>query len=224
MKFKLIGVLSFIAVAGFASAAFGPGSRSGGQCSEDSCTVLLSETSAISLSDQARSALFFQIDEERMARELYTAFGAKWGARPFQNIPHAEARHEAVLQALAKRAGLAETEATPGRFATAEVQRRYDALLAQGMKSATDALQAGAFVEEQDIADLRALAATTDSTELKQAVVALERASGHHLSAFVRQLGAGYKAQVLPAADVAALTGGTDCGGQGCGRGFRSDR
>lgn len=219
MKPKLIGVLSFLTAAGLlASAAGGPAAR--GPCGRGDCAAQLSGTSALGLSPAARAALLFQIDEERMARELYTAFGDKWDLRPFRNIVRAEARHEAVLQALAKRAGLATAEAAPGRFATAEVQRRHDALLVRGMKSATDALQAGALVEEQDIADLRTLAATTDSAELKQAVAALEQASGHHLAAFVRNLGTGYTAKVLDPADVAALTGGTDRGGQGRGRGF----
>lgn len=43
------------------------------------------------LGPEAQAALRFQIDEERMARELYTALGRKWGLQPFEMIPQSEA-------------------------------------------------------------------------------------------------------------------------------------
>ena len=190
-------------------------------CGADgACAVLPASTAPLELSQSDRTALQFQIDEERMARELYTAFGAQWDLRPFTRIPDAESRHEAALRALAARAGMTVPAATPGRFATAEVQKRHDTLLARGRESAEAALRAGAFVEEQDIADLRTLAAATDSAELRQVVAALERASGHHLAACVRTLaarGVTYTPQVL-AADAYATLSADDRGRAGCGR------
>lgn len=189
------------------------------------CAVAAESTAPLALGESARAALRFQIDEERMARELYTAFGMQWGLRPFARIPEAESRHEATLRALAARAGVTVLAATPGKFGIAEVQKRYDTLLARGRESAEAALRVGAFVEEQDIADLRTLAATTDSAEMKQVVAALERASGHHLAAFVRNLksrGVTYTPQVLNAGEFAALSadGGSRVGG-GRNRGGR---
>jgi hypothetical protein len=96
-----------------------------------------------------------------------------------------------------------------GHFETPAVQARYDALLARGQTSLIEALKVGALVEEQDIADLRVLAAATDSPELKSAVTALEQASRHHLNAFVGNLRAreiDYAAQVLTPAEVAEIT------------------
>jgi len=200
-----------------------------GQC-DPACATLLNPTGPVGLTADARTALLFQIDEERMAGELYVAFAARWDLRPFQNIPRAEAQHQAALTALATRAGLAVAATVPGQFASAEVQKRYDALLAVGLESADSALRTGAFVEEQGIADLRSLAATADSAELKQVVTALETASGHHLGAFVRSLAARgiiYTAQVLGADEVAALTRaapGRGGMGGGAGRGYRGGR
>jgi hypothetical protein len=198
-------------------AARGPGACGAG-CADD---AIREDQTAVVLSEQARSALLFQIDEERMARELYLAFGERWNLRPFRNIVQAETRHEAVLRALAKRAGLSLPETVAGRFTTAAVQERYDTLLARGRQSAEEALRTGALVEEQDIADLRALAKSTDNAELRQVVAALERASGHHLAAFVRNMGNSYTAQVLPAADVIALTDKADGGKSSAGRSGR---
>lgn len=227
MKITLFA--SLLATASLALAASGPAARNRGQaavapqqsCSGE-CPALAASTAPVSLNDTARTALLFQIEEERMARELYTAFGAKWDLPPFTHIPQAESRHESALRALAQQAGVAVPAATAGQFVSAEVQKRYDALLALGRQSAESALQAGAFVEEQDIADLRTLAATTDSAELGRIAAALERASGHHLSAFVRSLaasGVDYKPQVLSADDFAALANSAGGPGQGRGRG-----
>lgn len=174
------------------------------------CAVQAASTAPLALSASAMAALRFQIDEERMAGELYRAFGGKHDVMPFKNIPRAETRHRELLENLAMRAGLSPTgPTTAGRYETPAIQARHDALLARGQVSLIEALKAGALVEEQDIADLRALAATTDSPELKSVVTALERGSQHHLNAFVRNLrsrGVEYAAQVLTPAEVAELT------------------
>ncbi len=182
----------------------GPGNGCNGVC-----TAQTGSTAPLVLSDAARAALQFQVDEERMAGELYLALGEKHAARPFRNIPRAEARHRELLQNLAARAGLPAPAVTAtGCYETAVIQARYDALLERGQASLIDALRVGALVEEQDIADLRALAATTDHPEMLAAIAALQRGSQHHLRAFVRNLrarGVDYEAQVLPPAEVARL-------------------
>jgi hypothetical protein len=189
------------------------------------CTVATADTTPLALGGEAQKALLFQIDEERMARELYTAFGVKWGLQPFANIPKAEARHEAVLRQLATRAGLTAPAAVAGRFDDAEVQKRYDELLALGNASADSALRTGAYVEEVDIADLNTLIATTDNAALKGSVIALRTASGHHLKAFVSVLasrGITYAPQILKAEDYQALVAAPGAGkamGQGRGQG-----
>lgn len=208
----------------------GPGNGRGcGNGPGDGCTGACAgqagSTAPLTLSAAAQAALRFQIDEERMAGELYQAFGEKQDAMPFKNIPRAEARHRQLLENLATRAGLVPAKTTAaGRFETPAVQARYDALLARGQASLIEALKAGALVEEQDIADLRVLAAATDSPELKSAVTALEQGSRHHLNAFVRNLrarGIDYVAQVLTPAEVAEITAAAP-GRPGRGRAHRA--
>ena len=205
----------------------GTGQVSAGVACGGTCAVAASDTTPLALSGTAVAALLFQIDEERMAGELYTAFGAKWGLPPFANIPKAEARHESVLRQLAIRAGLPAPAAVAGKFDDAEVQKRYDALLALGSESADGALRTGAYVEEVDITDLNTLIAQTDGGALKDAAIALRTASGHHLKAFVGLLaarGITYAPQVLTADNFQALVAATGAGngmgrGQGWGRG-----
>lgn len=201
-----------------------PGAGNG----QGACTVVANDTTPLVLSEGARSALLFQIDEERMALELYTAFGAKWALPPFSNIPKAETRHQAVLRQLAARAGLALPTAEAGRFDSEEVQKRYNALLALGLESADSALRVGAYVEEVDIADLNTMIGQADNAALKDVGAALKTASGHHLKAFVGALaarGITYTPQVLPADTYQALVAAAgSAGGMGRGQGYRGGR
>lgn len=198
----------------------------GAQDCTGTCAVAAADPTPLVLGSEAQAALRFQIDEERMARELYTAFGTKWGLQPFKMIPQSEARHEAVLRQLAVRAGATAPVATAGLFETGEVQLRFDALFALGLESADSALRAAAFVEEQDIADLDTLIAATDSPALKEAATALRNASTHHLRAFVGTLkarGVTYEPKLLKAEEFTAIVGDVARGmgpGRGPGTGF----
>ncbi len=176
-----------------------------GPCAQKTCkgcAALPDSNAPVILSASAEEALLFQIDEERMAGELYRAFGKQWSARPFKNIPRAEDRHHALLLGLAARAGLSPVGATTaGRFEMAAVQTRYDNLLASGEASLISAFKAGALLEEQDIADLQTLVAATDNEDLKSVATILEAGSRNHLRAFVRNLrsrGIEYAPQILP--------------------------
>lgn len=197
-----------------------PGSGAG------ACVTSTADVTPLTLGEAAQAALVFQIDEERMARELYTAFAEKWGLQPFKMIPRSEARHEAVLRQLGVRAGVTAPAATSGRFDSAEVQLRYEALLALGLESADSALRASAFVEEQDIVDLDTLIAATDSADLKMAATALRQASTNHLRAYVGTLkarGVTYEPKLLKAEEFTAIVGDVARGmgpGRGPGTGF----
>lgn len=213
----------------------GPAANCAGSCTAtngtgaQACALASADPTPLALSAPAQAALLFQIDEERMARELYTAFGAMWGLQPFAHIPLAESRHETVLRQLATRAGLALPTAVAGRFDDQEVQKRYTSLLALGLESVDSALRVGAYVEEVDISDLKALIVTTDSTGLKDSAMALQTASGHHLNAFVGLLaarGVTYAPQVLSVENYEAIlaAGGSRGQGQGQGQGMGQGR
>lgn len=211
MKIIPLTGLSLLIAGSVLAGPAGRGADQKNRACDGPCRELpVATTTSLNLSESARAALRFQIDEERMAGDLYRALGQLHDARPFQNIPTAEDRHQSMLRDLASRAGVTVAADQPaGRYATAAVQERYDLLLARGRVSLTEALAVGALVEEQDIADLRTLAATTDSPDLKAVVSALEQASVHHLGAFVRNLrsqGVDYAAQVLTPAEVAKMT------------------
>lgn len=186
LSFLFLGLAVSVSAAGPQRHGGAPGCAAAG-----TCAVMEGERAAVVLTPEARAALGFQIEEERMAQELYLAFGKKWGARQFARIPRAEAHHAAMLRALATRAGLQLPEVVAGVFSSAVIQERYDSLLARGLGSEAEALAVGAAVERQDIADLQTLIASTDSAELKQLAQALAAASERHLAAFTGRRGGG---------------------------------
>lgn len=187
MKNALALLIPFIALAVAATAQpFRGGGR--GAC-DPTAPCVAASTAPLSLSPAAREALLFQIEEERMAREIYAALEAKWDLRQFRRIQRAEFRHEEALRALAVRASLTPPAAVAGKFASPVIQQRYDELLALGLRSTAEALAAGAAVERQDLADLQTLIAGTDSNELKSIARALADASERHLAAFEHRPG-----------------------------------
>ena len=139
--------------------------------------------------------LLHQLDEERMAYQLYVAFGRLYpNLRQFQNIPRAEARHYGALAAYA-RANYPEVEIgeVTDSFefpATAELHAK---LLAEGNAGPKAALGVGKQVEEIDIRDLDAGLASVENSELKTIYAHLRRGSERHLAAFNRGLAGGGK-------------------------------
>jgi hypothetical protein len=169
--------------------------------------------------------LVFAIEEERVAHDIYAAASARWNLRVFANIADSETRHADALTRLAATIGVKPPVAKAGVYATAELQSLYDQLIVLVNASATSALQAGALIEETDIADLRRLSAQATDAGSKAVIANLERASVNHLGAFVRNLAAAgvtYQPQVLAAAEFATMTSGTSCEcgtGKGSGKG-----
>jgi hypothetical protein len=236
MKTKLILALCLPLLAfagqnrqGAPASAGGPGAAANPDCPRTAECPLDAVTPATPTTLSAGD-LAFAIEEERMAHDLYAAAAAQWNLRVFANIAAAETRHEAALATLAATQGFALPLAQSGVYASADLQRLHDQVIALVNESATGALRAGALVEETDIADLRRLASLAADDASRAVLANLERASLHHLSTFVRTLaarGVTYQPQVLMAEDFSTLAqspsrpGASAAGG---GRGFRGGR
>lgn len=169
------------------------------------------------LSDEDAEALAFMVEEEKLAHDLYVAFGDEWDLRVFDMIASAEAHHQEAVASLLDAYGLDDpTEGNDvGEFDDDGLQDLYDTLLAQGLGSEVEALTVGALVEETDIADLRERA--TDEESIDLLFSRLETASANHLDAFVvnlDRLDVAYEPEVLTDDDLADLADGTRGGGR----------
>jgi hypothetical protein len=131
-------------------------------------------------------------EEEKLARDVYNFLYDKWGINPFGNIRESEQVHMNRVETLLTTYGIDDPVALnndkPGVFENAFLQQSYNELIAQGSKSLTDALRAGAKIEELDIADLEKRISISTKDDVLSTFRYLKEASGNHLRAFVRRL------------------------------------
>ncbi|MGL4650901.1 MAG: DUF2202 domain-containing protein [Caldilineaceae bacterium] len=175
--------------------------------------VVTALPAATALTDAQAQGLSYMREEEKLAHDLYVTMGEIWGTRAFANIAQAETRHQSAVTSLQDRYGLDTPAAdSTGIFVDGNLQALYDVLAVQGAESLTAALQAGALVEETDIADLDELLA---DSSLPPDVVAvytnLRAGSANHLRAYVRLLarqGEIYEPAVLPSDSFARIVQG----------------
>lgn len=137
-----------------------------------------------------RNALTYMREEEKLARDVYQALEAKWGARPFGNIALAEQTHMDSVNSLLDQFKLSDPAAgaTWGEFKNADLQALYAKLVKQGGSSRTEALKVGCLIEELDIKDLRERTLKTKRDDIKMVFGNLERGSRNHLRAYFRSL------------------------------------
>jgi hypothetical protein len=137
-----------------------------------------------------RKQLLLMREEEKLANDVYVVLARQYPDAPFAQIATSEARHASAVQRQLDRAGIADPTigSAVGEFDNAKLQKLYDALIARGSASLTEALKVGALVEETDIADLRKSLKGVKDAQLKRVYTNLERASGQHLRIFTTAL------------------------------------
>ncbi len=139
---------------------------------------------------QEAAGLAYMREEEKLAHDVYSVLGAKYGSRVFTNIARSETQHTATVKAFLVAFRLPDPAAgrPAGTYADAGLQALYQQVVAQGKTSLDAAMCVGVAIEERDIADLKARIAATDRADLKAMYGNLLRASQSHLNAFTRQL------------------------------------
>lgn len=181
-------------------------------------TVVSSATAADASLTQL---LRFGSEEERMARDLYTAFAARYGdTTPFAHIAASEQQHLDAMGTLLTRYAVADPASgkTAGKYADATIQSLYDRWLAQGNASLAGAYQVGIALEQRDIADLKTAVTRTTASDVRQVLAHLQRASEHHLTAF-QAAAAGGSVTVPGPGTGPGMKGGPANGGMGRGMG-----
>jgi hypothetical protein len=132
-----------------------------------------------------KTKLAAMAEEEKLAQDLYVAFGEKYGT-PFNRITNAETRHLAEVRIVLKRYAITDPTAgkAAGIFTTASTQQLYNKLLAQGTASVDGANTSARTVEATDITDLKAAATGVTAPDVTQVYKNLLAASERHLVAF----------------------------------------
>lgn len=115
-----------------------------------------------------KEGILFAREEEKVARDVYTVLGAKWGQRAFTAIAAAEQQHLDAVAFLLTRYELADPAAgkAPGVFANARLQALYVSLVEKGSVSLVEAFVVGAMIEDLDLADVEELLADADNIDI----------------------------------------------------------
>ncbi len=138
-----------------------------------------------------QDGLVYMREEEKLARDTYIAFYAKWDKRVFNNISHSEQMHMDALKTLLDRYEINDPVGDNdfGVFINSKLQKLYDDLQVSGGTSLVSALKAGAVIEEIDIQDLQnEIDKNAENEDIVYVYVNLMRGSRNHLRAFVRNL------------------------------------
>lgn len=130
--------------------------------------------------------LTFNLEEERMARDLYDALGSEHDdLAPFVQIETSEQRHhDAVARLITLKDGTVPDEPAAGVYEDAEIQSLYDDWLERGLVSPEDAFQVGIELETADIEQLQSTIDEIDDADVDRVLGHLLTASEHHLAAF----------------------------------------
>lgn len=204
MKKFIVAVLAVAVLAGsgigIASAYAGP--RNASQVT--TCTSI-ANLPVESLSQAEKDALATTLQEEYLARDVYTAVIAKLGSiRPFTTIVKSEEQHVAALTALFTKYQLA---------VPADAQAARTSTLMAGVTTVEDALKLGVMVEKEDIALYDGLVVSVDNQDILQVFGSLEAASANrHQPAFENVLAGG-----------TGIGQGTGRGNNGAGQGMRGN-
>lgn len=170
----------------------------------------ISDTPALSLNAAETSGLLLMREEEKLARDVYTTLGDKWGIQIFSNIASSEQTHMTAIGDLIEKYGLVDPvkENTVGVFTNPDLQKLYTELTERGMVSSAEALQVGALIEDLDIYDLERLIGETDKSDIMAVYQNLQKGSRNHMRAFVSQItrgGGEYVPQYISAADYQSI-------------------
>jgi hypothetical protein len=187
-KIFCFGILAVLATPAMSQGRAGSGSpqansRGGGVCRLNSMPLE-------ALDDEEMKSLMHMREEEKLARDFYQSMHSLWGDRIFQRISASEQRHMDAVAVLLDRYGLEDPVAgnNTGEYSSSELQNLYGDLVAMGQRSHTDALKAGAMIEDLDLYDLNAALASTDNDAIKMVYENLARGSQNHMRAFAGRL------------------------------------
>jgi len=146
-------------------------------------------TSSIDLTDIEKEMLLFVREEEKMAHDVYEYLAGKCNSQIFEKIRDSEAIHMEKVLCLIIHFNLDDPASTEtGEFTNPVIQEMYNDLITLGSGSITDALTAGAIIEDFDINDINNWILLADTDPIVQVFKNLVCGSENHLISFTDKL------------------------------------
>ena len=138
------------------------------------------------LTSEEITGLIHMREEEKLARDVYSAMYTKWNARVFQNISNSEQTHMNAILNLLNRYSVPDPVGNngPGVFTDPNLQALYNSLIEKGNISNLEAYKVGIDIEQLDINDLKTQINTTSKLDLLKVYNNLLLGSYSHLESF----------------------------------------
>jgi len=144
---------------------------------------------ATPLSTAQADTLKFMREEEKLARDVYSALSVYYPGNVFKNIAASEQKHfDAIGEKLVLYGIPDPASPAVGVFNNTALQAMYTELLAEGMSGYEEALGVGVSIEEEDIVDIEAALEGLTSKPLILTYKHLLNGSESHLAAFTKLL------------------------------------
>ena len=152
-------------------------------------TTSTATATAVTLTSREKEGMLFIWEEEKAARDLYMSFYDKNNLSIFMNLVRSEQSHMDQAKAIIDKYGLTISgNDEQGVFQNQTLQKIHDDLLAEGLKSDQDALEASATFEEISIMDLEKEISATKTEDVRVVYQGLLAGSRKHLRSYVADL------------------------------------
>ena len=135
-----------------------------------------------------KAQLIYIIQEEKLARDVYTALAAKGYSQKFANISRSEQTHMNLLAGILKTYGIADPTIglKPGVFKDKNLTALYAKIMKTAPNSSAEAIAAGVLIEKTDITDIEKMLKGFTQVDIKSVLNSLLSGSKNHLAAFSR--------------------------------------
>lgn len=140
------------------------------------------------LTSTQQAQLKYLVEEEKLARDVYTYLQTTSGSQKFKNIARSEQIHMNLVSGVLKTYGIANPTIgeKAGVFTNTALATLYKKLIASGSVDYSGALAAGVTIETLDIADLKTDIKAETAADVLSVLNTLLRGSENHLAAFSR--------------------------------------
>jgi hypothetical protein len=158
-------------------------------CQEDLVNQDVYGTSVLpELTASDQEALYFMLEEEKLAKDVYGYLAAYWNHNTFENIERSESSHVNAVATLMDAYNLEYDLGAAGVFENQELQELYHSLIAVGEADLGSALTVGATIEDLDIKDLENYLNEVTNPWIQNVFTSLQCGSRNHLRAFTGSL------------------------------------
>ncbi len=147
--------------------------------------------SAEDLSAEEISSLMFMVEQEKLAKDVYSVMFDLYGLKIFENISFSEEKHVDAISRLIEKYLLDNPilDNPNGIFVNEELQELYNDRIAIGSISQVEALNVGVIIEESNIENIRYyLDFVVESENIMQAYTNLINSSENHLARYISKI------------------------------------